>query len=79
MSMQADEYLRLFGNFYSDVVEAHAMALNWTGTLLSNHVCSKGVRLVTDETLETPIYSLLRDCSTTSPFTFHGMSFHCSH
>ena len=42
MSMQADDYVGLFGTFHNDVVEAQLMALNWTGTLLSNHVRSKG-------------------------------------
>ena len=37
---------------HSDVVEAHATALNWTGTLLSNHICNKGNTVNSSETFQ---------------------------
>ena len=37
---------------HNDVVEAHATALNWTGTLLSNHTCNKGNTVNSSETFQ---------------------------
>ena len=37
---------------HSDVVEAHATALNWTGTLLNNHIRNKGNTVNSSETFQ---------------------------